>query len=104
LEPVARGLHITHWSSADLARQAIQDGILASISPRSVRRVSREVDPQPHRTRFWKSAALNAALLERAEKVLRRPDTTRARLARWAWHSVESVEETLPKPYDLCKL
>lgn len=70
LEPVARGLHITHWSSADLARQAVQDDILPTISPRSVRRILREVDLQPHRTRFWKTATLNAEFLERAVKVL----------------------------------
>src|SRR2546422_6169287 len=34
LEPVAKELHITHWSSADLARQAVDDGIVAAISPR----------------------------------------------------------------------
>ena len=38
LEPVAKGLHITHWSSDDLARQAVADGIVADISPRTVRR------------------------------------------------------------------
>ena len=44
LEPVAKGLHITHWSSEDLARQAVADGIVASISPRTVR-----LDPGPRR-------------------------------------------------------
>ncbi len=33
LEPVARGLHITHWSSEDLARQAVLDGIVSAITP-----------------------------------------------------------------------
>src|SRR3954462_2584993 len=33
LEPIARGLHITHWSSDDLACQAVRDGIVARISP-----------------------------------------------------------------------
>ena len=33
LEPVAEGLHITHWTSADLARQAVADGIVPAISP-----------------------------------------------------------------------
>lgn len=70
LEPVAKGLHITHWSSSDLARQAVKDGILAAISPRSVRRILQEVDLQPHRTRFWKTATLNAEFLERAVKIL----------------------------------
>lgn len=70
LEPVAKGLHITHWSSADLARQAMADGILTTISPRSVRRILQEVDLQPHRTRFWKTASLNAEFLERAIRIL----------------------------------
>ena len=70
LEPVARGLHITHWSSADLARQAVQDGIIDAISERSVRRILHEVDLQPHRTRSWKTARLNAQFMERAVKVL----------------------------------
>ena len=33
LEPIAKGLHITHWSSEDLARQAVEDKIVGSISP-----------------------------------------------------------------------
>jgi hypothetical protein len=36
LEPVAKGLHITHWSSDDLAYQAMAHGIMARISPRTV--------------------------------------------------------------------
>jgi transposase len=70
LEPVAKGLHITHWSSAELARQAVRDGIIDTISPRSVRRILHTVDLQPHRTRFWKTARLNAEFLERAVRIL----------------------------------
>jgi len=70
LEPVARGLHITHWSSADLARQAVADGIIEAISPRSVRRILHEVELQPHRTRFWKTARLTAEFLKRTVKIL----------------------------------
>jgi hypothetical protein len=70
LEPVAKGLHITHWSSADLARQAVADGIIDAISARSIRRILKEVDLQPHRTRFWKTAQLNAVFMERAVKIL----------------------------------
>ena len=51
LEPIAKGLHITHWSSQDLARQAVEDGIVGSISPATVRRLLHDVDLQPHRTR-----------------------------------------------------
>jgi hypothetical protein len=70
LEPVARGLHITHWASADLARQAVLDGIVDAISARTVSRILQEVDLQPHRTRFWKTAHLNAEFLGRAVRIL----------------------------------
>jgi DDE superfamily endonuclease/Homeodomain-like domain len=70
LEPVAKGLHITHWSSDDLARQAVTDGIVARISPRTVRDILSDVDLQPHRTRYWKTPRLDARFKERAEQVL----------------------------------
>ena len=70
LEPIAKGLHITHWSSKDLARQAVEDGIVAAVSPATVRRILHDVDLQPHRTRYWKTAWLDARFKERAEQVL----------------------------------
>lgn len=70
LEPIAKGLHITHWSSEDLARQAVDDGIVAAISPATVRRILHNVDLQPHRTRYWKTARLDPLFKERAEQVL----------------------------------
>ena len=70
LEPIAKGLHITHWSSDDLARQAVTDRIVASISARTVRDILSAVDLQPHRTRYWKTARLDARFKERAEQVL----------------------------------
>ena len=44
LEPIAKGLHVTPWSSEDLARQAVDDGIVAAISPATVRRILHNVD------------------------------------------------------------
>jgi transposase len=70
LEPIAKGLHITHWSSEDLARQAVTDGIVSAVSPATVRRILHDVDLQPHRTRYWKTARLDARFKERAEQVL----------------------------------
>lgn len=70
LEPVAQGLHITHWSSFDLAREAVTRGIVTSISPRTVRQILHDVDLQPHRARYWKTSALDAQFKERAEKIL----------------------------------
>jgi hypothetical protein len=63
-------LHITHWTRQDLARQAVVDGIVPSISAGSVRRILHEVDLQPHRTRYWKTARLDTLFKQRAEKVL----------------------------------
>ena len=70
LEPIAKGLHITHWTSKDLARQAVEDGIVPAISDRTVRPILDDVDLQPHRTRYWRTARLDAEFKERAEKVL----------------------------------
>ena len=67
LEPVAEGLHITHWTSKDLARQAVVDGIVPAISERTVRRILHGVDSQPHRTRYWSTAHLDAQFKQRAE-------------------------------------
>jgi hypothetical protein len=70
LEPIAKGLHITHWASAALAHQAVADGIVEAISPVTVRRILRRVDLQPHRTRYWRTARLDERFRERAERVL----------------------------------
>jgi transposase len=70
LEPIAKGLHITHWSSEDLARQAVTDKIIPAISPATVRRLLHDVDLQPHRTRYWKTTRLDKRFKERAEQVL----------------------------------
>jgi hypothetical protein len=70
LEPIAKGLHITHWTSKDLAREAIRDGIVETISSSMVRRILQQVDFHPHRTRYWKTSRLDDQFKERAEKVL----------------------------------
>ena len=70
LEPIAKGLHITHWSSEDLARQAVADKIVPAIGPATVRRILHDVDLQPHRTRYWKTARLDDQFKERAGQVL----------------------------------
>ena len=63
-------MHITHWTSQDLARQAVVHGIVAAISPRTVRRILDDVDLQPHRTRYWRTSRLDEQFKQRAEQVL----------------------------------
>jgi hypothetical protein len=70
LEPVVKGLHITHWSSRDLACQAKVEGILPTVSEATVRRILHQVDLQPHRTRYWKTSHLDRQFKQRAEQIL----------------------------------
>jgi hypothetical protein len=63
-------LHITHWTSQDLARQAVAEGIVPAISARAVRDILHRVDLQPHRTRYWRTSRIDARFKDRAEKVL----------------------------------
>ena len=70
LEPIAQGLHITHWSSEDLAREAVRQKIVPAISSRTVRRILRDIDLQPHRTRYWKTSKVDPLFKKRAEQVL----------------------------------
>lgn len=67
---MAKGLYITHWSSQDLARQAIAEGIVSAISSATIRRILHDVDLQPHRTRYWKTPRWDGEFKHRAEKVL----------------------------------
>jgi DDE superfamily endonuclease len=63
-------LHITHWTSKDLARQAVTDRIVTAISPRTVRQILKDAHLQPHRTRYWKTCRLDEQFKQRAEQVL----------------------------------
>jgi hypothetical protein len=58
LEPLAKGLHITHWTSEDLAGQAVDDQIVPAISPATVAALARRRSAA-HRTRYWKTARLD---------------------------------------------
>src|SRR4051794_40220367 len=51
--PEKSGLPLTHWTGAELAAEAIQRGIVESISASQVNRLLREAELQPHRSRYW---------------------------------------------------
>ena len=67
---MAPGRHLTHWSSKDRARQAVEDGSGSALSARSIRTLLNAVDLPPHRTRYWKTARWDAEFKQRAEKIL----------------------------------
>ena len=44
---------VTHWTSKELASEAVKRGIVARISPRHVGRILEDADLKPHRSRYW---------------------------------------------------
>jgi transposase len=51
--PRDHGVPITHWSSSDLARLAVEAGITESIHPTTVLRWLQDSDLKPHQCRMW---------------------------------------------------
>jgi transposase len=47
------GIPLSHWTSAELAREAVKRGIVDSISPRQVGRFLEEAALRPHMVRGW---------------------------------------------------
>ena len=69
-EPAGLGLKMTHWSTRSLARIAVERGIRPQIAHSTVSLILRDADLQPHRSRYWKTPALNTEFLERASRIL----------------------------------
>jgi hypothetical protein len=61
---------MTHWSTRSLARAARDRGIAPTIAHSTVSLIARDASLQPHRSRSWKTATLDAAFHRRAAKVL----------------------------------
>ena len=51
--PDASGRPISHWTHAEIAREAIARGVVKGISVHSVGRFLRECDLKPHQLRYW---------------------------------------------------
>jgi transposase len=51
--PEKSGRPITHWTAHELADEAVQRGIVESISPAQVGRYLREATLQPHKKQYW---------------------------------------------------
>lgn len=67
--PSDRGLALTHWSTRDLARQIVKDGILTEIHYSTVFLILEEFDLQPHRYHYWKTQ-IAEDFVEKAASVL----------------------------------
>ncbi|CAK0772802.1 hypothetical protein CCP3SC15_4640004 [Gammaproteobacteria bacterium] len=62
--PEKYGRPITHWSSEELAAEAVKQGIVEKLSASHLRKVLKSKTLQPHRSRYW----LNAKPDERKEE------------------------------------
>ncbi|MCP4419038.1 MAG: IS630 family transposase [Chloroflexi bacterium] len=52
-EPESHGLPISHWTQQELINEAIEQGIVESMSQSQMCRILRKMDLQPHRIRYW---------------------------------------------------
>jgi transposase len=51
--PTEEGVPVTHWSTSDLARATVEDGIVESISRATVWRLLDQAAIKPHRWHYW---------------------------------------------------
>jgi transposase len=51
--PEKSGRPITHWTGQELADEVVKRGIVEAISASQINRYLREVELQPHRSRYW---------------------------------------------------
>jgi putative transposase len=58
---------ISHWTARELAEEAIQKGIVESISPRHVGRLMREADLKPHQSQYWLNPPPTLSSMRRSE-------------------------------------
>ena len=61
---------MTHWSTRSLAIAAVARGIVPRIAHSTVSLILRLADLQPHRSRYWKTATLDATFRARAAPIL----------------------------------
>jgi transposase len=52
-DPESHGLPISHWTQQELINEAIEQGIVESMSQSQMCRILRKMDLQPHRIRYW---------------------------------------------------
>ena len=79
-EPAAYGRRLTRWDCRSLADVVVERAVVDSIHYTTVARVLRAASLQPHRSRYWKTATIDADFTRRAARVL------------WCYERVEWLE------------
>jgi hypothetical protein len=80
-DPLGLGLELTHWSLRSLTTLARERLHRPKLAHSTVSLILRNADLQPHRSRYWKTPALNAEFVERASRIL------------WCYEQVEHLRQ-----------
>src|SRR5262249_15282852 len=68
--PGVYGLHLPRWDCRSLQQVAVEQAVAPTIHYTTVAHILAEASLQPHRSRYWKTARLDAEFLRLAAKVL----------------------------------
>jgi hypothetical protein len=79
--PEAYELEVTRWDCRTLQKVVVAQTIVGAIHYTTVARFLREASLQPHRSRYWKTATIDAEFMRRAAQVL------------WCYEYVEWLHE-----------
>ena len=69
-DPTAYGLQLTHWDCRSLQQVVVEQVVVDAIPYTTVARILAEASLQPHRSRYWKTATIEAEFTALAAKVL----------------------------------
>jgi DDE superfamily endonuclease len=69
-DPETIGWHLTHWSHRSLARAAVEQEYVESITHAAVGHILRAADLCPHDWRYWKTTVWDDEAVARALKIL----------------------------------
>lgn len=69
-DPAAYGLHLARWDCRSLQQVVVEQAIVDSIHYTTVARILAAASLQPHRSRYWKTATIDAQFTTRAAKIL----------------------------------
>jgi hypothetical protein len=69
-EPAEYGLELTRWDCRSLQQVVIEQAIVDTIHYTTVARILASASLQPHRSRYWKTARIDAEFTARAAQVL----------------------------------
>ncbi|SRR6266487_2549501 len=69
-DPSAYGLHLARWDCRSLQQVVVEQAIVGSIHYTTIARILAAASLQPHRSRYWKTATIDAPFTTKAAQIL----------------------------------